>query len=86
MKQEKPMQDGTTRRQFVGGALTTAAAAGAAAAQPADQLPKGEIGKLRVSRLLLGGNLLTRYTHSRDLKYVYSLARAYNTDEKLLQT
>ena len=39
-----------------------------------------------MSRLILGGNLLTHYTHSRDLKYVYSLAAHYNTDEKILET
>jgi hypothetical protein len=33
-----------------------------------------------------GGNLLTHYTHSRDLKYVYSLAAHYNTDEKIMET
>ena len=55
------------------------------AATPAT-LPKGKIGKLEVSRLILGGNLLTHYTHSRDLKYVYSLAAHYNTDEKILET
>ena len=49
-------------------------------------LPKGKIGKLEVSRLILGGNLLTHYTHSRDLKYVYALAAHYNTDEKILET
>jgi len=54
-------------------------------AEPAP-LPKGRIGKLEVSRLILGGNLLTHYTHSRDLKYVYSLAARYNTDEKILET
>lgn len=77
------IQEGSTRRQFVGGTLTAAVANAAGAP---DRLPKGEIGKLQVSRLLLGGNLLTRYTHSRDLRYVYNLARAYNTDEKLLVT
>jgi hypothetical protein len=82
----------STRRQFVQNAagttaLALAAGSEAAAADPsAKALPKGELGSLRVSRLLLGGNLLTRYTHSRDLKYVYNLARAYNTDEKLLET
>lgn len=79
------MHHQTTRRQFVGGTLATTAAA-AAAVEPTGGMPRGEIGKLRISRLLLGGNLLARYTHSRDLKYVYSLARAYNTDEKLLET
>lgn len=58
----------------------------AAAADPAAGLPQGRIGKLRVSRLILGGNLLTHYTHSRDLKYVYSLAARYNTDEKIMET
>ncbi len=61
-------------------------ALGASVAAAGDPLPKGEIRKLKVSRLLLGGNLLTHYTHSRDLKYVYNLARHYNTDEKLLET
>lgn len=49
-------------------------------------LPMGKIGDLSVSRLLLGGNLLTHYTHSRDLKYVYTLAQHYNTVEKILET
>ena len=42
-------------------------------------MPRGKIGDLEISRLLLGGNLLTHYTHSRDLTYVYSLAKHYNT-------
>ena len=49
-------------------------------------LPKGRIGKLEVSRILLGGNLLTHYIHSRDLRYVYNLAAHYNTDEKIMET
>jgi hypothetical protein len=56
------------------------------AAATADTLPKGRIGKLEVSRLILGGNLLTHYTHSRDLQYVYRLAARYNTDEKIMDT
>lgn len=55
-------------------------------ADPVIDLPQGRIGKLQVSRLILGGNLLTHYTHSRDLKYVYSLAAKYNTDEKIMET
>jgi hypothetical protein len=62
----------------------------AAAANPApgsaNTLPMGQIGKLKISRMVLGGNLLTHYTHSRDLLYVYRLAAAYNTDEKILET
>ena len=49
-------------------------------------MPRGKIGKLEVSRLILGGNLLTHFTHSRDLRYVYSLTARYNTDEKILET
>jgi len=51
-----------------------------------DTLPTGRIGKLEISRLLLGGNLLTHYTHSRDLRYVYNLAKRYNTREKIFET
>ncbi len=53
---------------------------------PQNALPKGKIGDMEVSRILLGGNLLTHFTHSRDLRYVYSLAAHYNTDEKILET
>jgi hypothetical protein len=49
-------------------------------------LPMGKIGDLQVSRILLGGNLLTHYTHSRDLKYVYNLCAHYNTEEKIHET
>jgi hypothetical protein len=65
-------------------ALTGTAAA--AESDSAGPLPKSRIGKLEVSRLILGGNLLTHYTHSRDLKYVYNLAAHYNTDEKIMET
>lgn len=62
---------------------------GAPAGQKPDtmnQLPMGKIADMEISRLMLGGNLLTHYTHSRDLKYVYSLAKHYNTERKILQT
>jgi hypothetical protein len=48
--------------------------------------PCGKVGSLQISRLLLGGNLLTHFTHSRDLKYVYTLTANYNTDDKIVQT
>lgn len=82
------------------GALALDAASGNASAQeartvqpspaggtkPSNALPKGKIGNMEVSRLLLGGNLLTHFTHSRDLKYVYALAAHYNTEPKILET
>ncbi len=60
--------------------------AGGGAAEAPVAMPKGKIGKLEVGRLILGGNLLTHFTHSRDLKYVYTLAAKYNTDEKIMDT
>ena len=89
------MTPGMSRRTFVrksvlasaGAALVVGSAGKGGVAKAAeDALPRGKIGELEISRLLLGGNLLTHYTHSRDLKYVYSLARHYNTEEKILQT
>ena len=50
------------------------------------RIPTGEIAGMKVSRMLLGGNLLTHYTHSRDLRYVYNLAAHYNTPEKIFET
>jgi len=87
----------TNRRTFIKRSLLTPAAAlavqaGAAAqdaqAAPAaaDALSRGTIGDLEVSRILLGGNLLTHFTHSRDLKYVYNLTAHYNTEEKIRET
>ena len=90
------MSDGISRRQFVAGTVAASAAMGlglGGAAEPAapapgsqNTLPTGRIGNLTVSRLLLGGNQLTHFTHSRDLRYVYNLAAHYNTDEKILET
>jgi len=87
-----------SRRAFVKGSLLASAALplAVAAGSPAPPrpastaasatLPRGRIGRLAVSRLLLGGNLLTHYAHSRDLRYVYSLTRHYNTRDKIFQT
>jgi hypothetical protein len=49
-------------------------------------LPAGRIGKVKISRLICGGNLISGWTHSRDLTYVSSLSKAYNTDEKSMET
>ena len=49
-------------------------------------LPTGKIGDLEISRLIMGGNLITGYSHSRDLLYVNSLLKAYNTDRKVYET
>lgn len=49
-------------------------------------LPKGKIGNHEISRLILGGNLIGGWSHSRDLIYVSSLFRAYNTERKIFET
>jgi hypothetical protein len=49
-------------------------------------LPKGRIGDVEFSRLMMGGNLIGGYAHSRDLPYVSTLMRRYNTPEKIRQT
>ena len=41
--------------------------------QLAADLPMGTIGKLRISRLICGGNLINGYAHARDRIYVSSL-------------
>jgi len=50
------------------------------------ELPKGKIGDHKISRLVLGGNLIGGWAHSRDLIYVPSLFRAYNTEKKIFET
>ena len=49
-------------------------------------LPMGRIGKLKISRLICGGNLINGYAHSRNLIYVSELLRHYFTDEKVIET
>lgn len=91
------MSQEMTRRSFVKETLLVSAGVGLSCAarlgaqedgsRPSTAtVPTGALGKLQVSRLILGGNLLTHFTHSRDLKYVYTLAAKYNTDEKIMET
>jgi hypothetical protein len=49
-------------------------------------LERGKIGKVSMSRLLLGGNLIGGWLHSRDLTYVSSLAKSYNNEAKVFET
>ncbi len=52
----------------------------------AGELPKGRIGKFEISRLVLGGNMIGGWAHSRDLIYVPALSMAYNTEKKIFET
>ena len=56
------------------------------AVKPASNLPRGKIGKLEISRLICGGNLISGFAHSRDLIYVSALLKKYFTDEKVCET
>jgi hypothetical protein len=49
-------------------------------------LPTGTIGKVKISRLICGGNLISGYAHSRDLIYVSKLLKSYFTEEKIMET
>ena len=51
-----------------------------------EAVPRGKLGKLEVSRLIMGGNLIGGWAHSRDLIYASSLFKAYNTQEKIFET
>lgn len=91
-----------SRRSFLNQSLAAGAAGAGAMAmsggtsQAADEpvapppasalVPWGTIGKAKISRVLLGGNLISGFMHARDLKYVGSLFRAYATERKILET
>lgn len=50
------------------------------------QVPSGRIGNLLLSRMMLGGNLMGGWAHSRDLLYVSKLVKAYHTRDKIFET
>ena len=49
-------------------------------------LPCGKIGKVSISRLVMGGNLIGGWAHSRDLMYAAKLFQSYNTEAKIFET
>jgi len=70
-------------------ALLAQTPASPAQTQPPDkagQMPTGAIGKVKISRIICGGNLISGYAHSRDLIYVSELLKHYFTDEKIMET
>ena len=48
--------------------------------------PKVKMGNLRISRIILGGNLFGGWAHSRDLIYVSDLVTAYHNPDKIHAT
>jgi len=73
------------RAQSASTSQPPANAAGAPAA-PAEPFPKGKIAGQEFSRLMMGGNLIGGWSHSRDLPYVSTLMRHYNTSAKIRET
>ena len=49
-------------------------------------LQTGTVGKLKISRLICGGNLFSGFAHSRDLIYVSALMKQYFSPEKIMDT
>jgi hypothetical protein len=96
------MQKHLSRRSFVKTSLIASAAvplglgrpapasaqtpAASTAGAPQEALPTGKLGGQEFSRLIMGGNLIGGYSHSRDLNYVSTLMRRYNTDAKIRET
>jgi uncharacterized membrane protein YphA (DoxX/SURF4 family) len=50
------------------------------------QIPKGRIGDLEISRMIMGGNLIGGWSHARDLIYTDKLVKTYHTDERIMMT
>lgn len=50
------------------------------------KIPHAKIKGLDISRMIMGGNLIGGWAHSRDLLYVSSLVKAYHTEDKIFKT
>ncbi|MBN1783242.1 DoxX family protein [bacterium] len=50
------------------------------------RVPVSAIGHMRLSRLILGGNLIGGWAHARDLIYVSKLVKAYHHRDKVFET
>jgi uncharacterized membrane protein YphA (DoxX/SURF4 family) len=51
-----------------------------------EKIPMAKIKDVPISRIILGGNLLSGWAHSRDLIYVSQLVKAYHQKEKIFAT
>ena len=48
------------------------------------EIPKGRIGDMELSRLIMGGNLIGGWAHARDLIYASQLVKSYHDDRRVL--
>jgi len=67
-------------------AATAKSSAGPDLEKPANAFPTGRIGNVQISRLIIGGNQFSGWSHSRDLSYLRELFLAYSTEEKIMET
>ena len=51
-----------------------------------EPIPEAKLCGVPMSRMILGGNLVSGFAHARDLIYVSDLVRAYHTKEKTFAT
>ncbi|UCD53092.1 MAG: hypothetical protein JSW27_10705 [Phycisphaerales bacterium] len=51
-----------------------------------EKMPAGRIGDIAISRLIMGENQFSGWSHSRDLKYLRDLFKAYATEDRILET
>jgi hypothetical protein len=49
-------------------------------------LPTGRIGNVKISRIIIGGNQFSGWSHSRDLPYLRDLFLAYSSNERIMDT
>jgi hypothetical protein len=49
-------------------------------------LPEGKIGNISFTRLMMGCNQIGGWAHARDLLYADTLFKAYNTEQKVIET
>ncbi len=84
------MSRNLNRREFFKKSLVSSAAgalvAAKASAGSAVDFPTGTLGNARVSRLIIGGNQFSGWSHSRDLPYLRELFLAYSSQEKIMDT
>lgn len=50
------------------------------------KVPSGRIRDVELSRIMIGGNLISGFAHARDLIYVSTWLKKYFTDEKVIET
>ena len=82
---------GSIEENILLGATKDGSAQTAASKRPKTDIPpgslaRGKIGKVSISRLIMGGNLIGGWAHSRDLMYAAKLFKSYNNDAKIFET